>query len=138
MGSGIHQTTKTLCLSKPHDSWSIDWNGTPASMLSTTVQSPGEDAPDLYQWLEEVLGKKPLAWVKERNFESVGELAQSTEFRLLEHRILDILDSDARIPAIQKIGPYYYNFWRDARNRRGLWRRTTWTNTARPGPTGKS
>ena len=36
-----------------------------------------------------------------------------------------ILDSDARIPAIQKIGPYYYNFWRDAKNPRGLWRRTT-------------
>ena len=26
---------------------------------------------------------------------------------------------------IEKIGPYYYNFWRDAKNPRGLWRRTT-------------
>ena len=48
-----------------------------------------------------------------------------TEFRTLEHRILEILDSEARIPAIRKIGPYYYNFWRDAKNPRGLWRRTT-------------
>ena len=47
------------------------------------------------------------------------------QFQALERRILEILDSDARIPAIQKIGPYYYNFWRDAKNPRGLWRRTT-------------
>ena len=40
-------------------------------------------------------------------------------------RILEILDSDARIPTIQKVGRYYYNFWRDAKNPRGLWRRTT-------------
>ena len=94
-------------------------------MLSTTVQTPGEDASDPYQWLEDVLGEKPLAWAQERNAESVGELARSTEFRTLERRILEILDSEARIPAIRKIGPYYYNFWRDAVNPRGLWRRTT-------------
>jgi prolyl oligopeptidase len=99
--------------------------GTLALMLSTTVQTPGEDANDPYQWLEEVLGEKPLAWAKERNAESIGAVARSTEFHTLEHRILEILNSDARIPAIQKIGPYYYNFWRDARNPRGLWRRTT-------------
>ena len=30
-----------------------------------------------------------------------------------------------RIPDIQKVGPFYYNFWKDAKNPRGLWRRTT-------------
>ena len=99
--------------------------GTLALMLSTTVQTPGEEPDDPYQWLEEVLGEKPLAWVKERNAESMGELTRSEQFRALDHRILEILDSDARIPAIQKIGPYYYNFWRDRKNPRGLWRRTT-------------
>ena len=49
-------------------------------------------------------------------------------------RILEILDSDARIPAIHKIGPYYYNFWRDARNPRGLWRRTTLDEYRKPKP----
>src|SRR5205823_4549989 len=36
-----------------------------------------------------------------------------------------ILDSDAKIPYINKAGPFYYNFWRDAKHVRGLWRRTT-------------
>ena len=60
-----------------------------------------------------------MAWVKERNAESTGELTQSDRFRALEQRLLEILDSDARIPAIQKEGRYYYNFWRDAKNPRG-------------------
>jgi prolyl oligopeptidase len=47
------------------------------------------------------------------------------QFHALDHRFLEILDSDARIPAIEKIGPYYYNLWRDRKNPRGLWRRTT-------------
>ena len=93
--------------------------------MSTTVQTPGGELDDPYQWLEEVLGEKPLAWVKERNAESVQELTRSEQFRALDHRILEILDSEARIPDIQKSGPYYYNFWRDAGNPRGLWRRTT-------------
>ncbi len=99
--------------------------GTLALMLSTTFQAPGGEPDDPYRWLEEVMGEKPLAWVKERNAESVGELTRSEQFRALDHRILEILDSDARIPAIQKIGRSYYNFWRDAKNPRGLWRRTT-------------
>jgi prolyl oligopeptidase len=99
--------------------------GTLALMLSTTLQTPGGEADDPHLWLEEVLGDKPLAWVKERNSKSESELARPAEFRSLEHRILEILDSDARIPGIRKIGPHYYNFWRDAKNPRGLWRRTT-------------
>ena len=66
-----------------------------------------------------------MAWVKERNAESTGELTRPERFRALEGRIREILDSDARIPMIQKEGRYYYNFWRDAKNPRGLWRRTT-------------
>ena len=54
--------------------------GTLALMLSTTLQTPGGEPDDPYQWLEEVLGEKPLAWVKERNAESIGELTGSEQF----------------------------------------------------------
>ena len=96
-----------------------------ASLLGVATMNGADDPDDRYQWLEEVLGDKPMAWVKERNAESTGELAGSERFRALEGRIREILDSDARIPTIQKEGRYYYNFWRDAKNPRGLWRRTT-------------
>ena len=38
---------------------------------------------------------------------------------------LEVLDTDARIPYVRRRGEYLYNFWRDAANPRGLWRRTT-------------
>ena len=38
---------------------------------------------------------------------------------------LEVLDTDSRIPYVRRRGEYLYNFWRDAGNPRGLWRRTT-------------
>ena len=76
-------------------------------------------------WLEDVTGDRALAWVRERNAESTAELTKSEAFRSLEARLLAILDSNAKIPFVSKIGPYYYNFWKDAQHKRGLWRRTT-------------
>jgi prolyl oligopeptidase len=94
-----------------------------AAMLGTVAVDDGGDDP--YRWLEEVLGEKPMAWVKERNAESTRELTHAAQFQALQGRIREILDSKARIPTIEKEGDYYYNFWRDAKNPRGLWRRTT-------------
>jgi prolyl oligopeptidase len=91
-------------------------------MQTTTAAEPPAD-PHL--WLEDVNGEKQLEWARARNAESVKELAESEEFKRLETRIRSILDSKDRIPMISKIGDRFYNFWRDAKNPKGLWRRTT-------------
>src|SRR5262245_6917975 len=91
--------------------------------LTMAVRADDTDDPNL--WLEEVTGEKPLEWVKARNAESTAALTKSDSFRNLNERLLKILDSDARIPFVSKAGDFYYNFWRDAKNKRGLWRRTT-------------
>ena len=39
--------------------------------------------------------------------------------------VLEVLDSDAKIPLVGRAGDLLYNFWRDAEHERGLWRRTT-------------
>ncbi len=83
---------------------------------------PGDDA---YAWLEDVAGDKSLAWVKARNAEAEAQLAHSPRFKQMEASIREVLDSDAKIPGVQKIGDYYYNFWKDRQHERGLWRRTT-------------
>jgi prolyl oligopeptidase len=80
---------------------------------------------DPYQWLEEVEGKAPLDWVRAQNLRTDTALASTDEFKALEAGIRQVLDSDAKIPGVQKIGDYYYNFWKDKTHQRGLWRRTT-------------
>ncbi|MDO5505040.1 MAG: prolyl oligopeptidase family serine peptidase [Pseudoxanthomonas suwonensis] len=80
---------------------------------------------DPYQWLEDVEGERALDWVRQRNAKAEAELAATPEFKRLEAELLEIYDSDARIPGVSKMGDYYYNFWRDKNNERGLWRRTT-------------
>jgi prolyl oligopeptidase len=91
-----------------------------------SAQAPAPAATDDPNiWLEDVTAEKALSWVKDRNAESTGELTELDGFKDLEARLLSILDSDDRIPYVGKMGPYYYNFWRDAAHKRGLWRRTT-------------
>ncbi|HEV8692844.1 MAG TPA: prolyl oligopeptidase family serine peptidase [Lysobacter sp.] len=84
-----------------------------------------KDAADPFAWLEEVEGKQPLDWVRAQNSKTEAALAAQPEFKQLEGDIRAILDSTAKIPGVEKIGAYYYNFWKDAQHQRGLWRRTT-------------
>jgi prolyl oligopeptidase len=98
-----------------------------------TATSAAEPA-DPHLWLEEVAGEKPLAWVRERNARCMAALAGMDGFGKLEPRILSILDSKEKIPFVTKIGDRYYNFWRDANNPKGAWRRTTLEEYRRPEP----
>ncbi len=84
-----------------------------------------DEGQDKYAWLEDVTGDKPLAWVKEQNAKAEARLAQSPQFKEMEAGIRAVLDSDAKIPGVEKIGDYYYNFWKDKQHERGVWRRTT-------------
>jgi prolyl oligopeptidase len=100
--------------------------------LAVTVAAvEGEDP---HRWLEEVTGKEALAWVKKRNDESTAALTGGAPFKQMSERILKILDSSEKIPSIYKAGELYYSFWQDARNPRGLWRRTTLEEYRKPSP----
>ncbi len=89
---------------------------------------------DPHQWLEGVEDPKALEWVRAQNAKAETELASTAEFRQLEADLLAIYDSDARIPGVSKQGEWYYNFWRDKQNPRGLWRRTTLDEYRKPEP----
>jgi prolyl oligopeptidase len=64
----------------------------------------------------------------------VRALAESNAFKKLEARLLAILDSKDRIPMVSQIGDRLYNFWRDAQNPKGVWRRTTLDEYRKPEP----
>nr|WP_245593973.1 prolyl oligopeptidase family serine peptidase [Arenimonas metalli] len=94
----------------------------PAAGQNPTMQTTPDD-PHL--WLEDVEGKEALDWVRARNAVSEKQLAGDPGFDALRTSLLEVLDSDARIPYVGKMGDFYYNFWRDKQNPQGVWRRTT-------------
>ncbi|GAB3562898.1 prolyl oligopeptidase family serine peptidase [Spelaeicoccus albus] len=79
---------------------------------------------DEFQWLEDIYGERQLEWVAEQNERTEAMLA-GPMFESMQSDILEVLDGAGRIPMPAKRGDYYYNFWRDEANPRGLWRRTT-------------
>ncbi|MGB5336237.1 MAG: hypothetical protein WBN07_11510, partial [Woeseiaceae bacterium] len=95
----------------------------PWALLFACVIAHAEDDP--YLWLEDVEGEKALAWVEEQNKQSLGYLEALPTFEKFRDRNLEIYDSEERIayPALR--GDYVYNYWRDANNKRGIWRRAT-------------
>lgn len=99
-----------------------------ALMLSALMMAPAGAqtvSEDPYLWLEGVEDAKALDWVRARNAVSEKQLAGDPGFEALRGSLLEILDSNARIPYVSKMGAYYYNFWRDKNNPQGIWRRTT-------------
>ena len=131
----ISGSTATIA---PVTAWSTDEQ--PTALLArpddaaTPTKSIADTPADPWEWLEEVTGEKALEWVKARNEKVTSSLASSDAFRALEARILSILDSKDRIPMPGKIGRHFYNFWRDAKNPKGVWRRTTLEEYRKPQP----
>lgn len=102
-----------------------------------SLPGPGQDTPgtapqgtapvpvDENVWLEDIYGEEQLAWVREQNSRT-EDLLEDAGYAELENSILEVLDSTDRIAMVGKRGDWYYNFWKDSRNPKGLWRRTTW------------
>ena len=95
------------------------------------LDAGAEDRPAFWEkrqgehaYLEDVLGEQAMAWVKTENERTVEKLGDPTA-KPLYGRLLSILESKDKIPHLTKRGDYYYNFWQDAANPRGLLRRTT-------------
>lgn len=79
---------------------------------------------DPHLWLEDIDGVEALTWVRARNETTVTEFSDA-RFEQMRTEALEVLDTDTRIPYVRRRGEFLYNFWRDATNPRGLWRRTT-------------
>src|SRR6185369_11813718 len=92
------------------------------------------ESDDPYLWLEDVSGEKALNWVRQQNAMSQKELEALPDFEATRKRILDILDSKEKIPYVSKHGAWYYNFWRDEKYVRGVWRRTSLTEFRKAQP----
>jgi prolyl oligopeptidase len=93
------------------------------TLASATTGAAASDDPFL--WLEDIRGDRSLAWVKKEHARTTKQFIDNDEFVRTRDSILDVLDSDARIPYVNRMGDHLYNFWRDKAHPRGIWRRTT-------------
>ncbi|WP_434989493.1 prolyl oligopeptidase family serine peptidase [Xanthomonas melonis] len=104
------------------------------AMPGMTAAAATTPPADQYLWLEDITGTKALDWVKQQDARTEKQLADTADFKQLETRIREVMDSDAKIPDVQKIGDSYYNFWQDKQHKRGIWRRTTPAEYRKPSP----
>ena len=112
-------------MTRPRWTWTL---AALAFTLAACTAPPREVAQatpeDPYLWLEEVTGERALAWVRERNAGTEALLAAQPRFQETRERLRSVLQSRDRIAYGSRIGAHIYNFWSDAANPRGLWRRT--------------
>jgi prolyl oligopeptidase len=103
-------------------------------LLQSINEVRAQEDTDPYLWLEEIEGEKALSWVKGRNEDSLAVLKAQPLFEEAYEKTLEILNSDERIAYPYIRGKYIYNFWKDEKYERGIWRRTTLAEYLKPSP----
>jgi prolyl oligopeptidase len=90
---------------------------------------------DKYLWLEDILSKKSMEWVKAENKSMEDAFQDDPNFEKLTNELQEILESKEKIPFIQFIdNGFVYNTWTDETHVQGLVRRTTVDEYKKPQP----
>jgi prolyl oligopeptidase len=93
--------------------------------LPTDLSPAGVRAADDHLALEEVEGAEAMAFVRASNERALAALTGDPRYETFRAEAFEVLSSTARIPSPSFLGDGIGNFWQDAENPKGLWRRTT-------------
>jgi len=96
-----------------------------------TAASAADD--DAYAWLEQIDAPRALDWVRAHNAATSARFMASRDFESSRKRLLEVFDSQVRIPYVERMGDHLYNFWAEGTGA-GVWRRTTLEEYRKPFP----
>src|SRR5580700_6223863 len=106
------------------------WSQTMSVDDRPTIAAPDDDP---YLWLEEVEGARALDFVEQQSrltLQKFGDAAFTSD----RDALAAIYDRPDNIPYVTRRGGLLYNIWKDAKNPRGIWRRTTLEAFRGPNP----
>lgn len=99
-----------------------------ASVLCSGVvgHSAGQaEEADPYLWLEEWSSPRVTSWIEAENAKTLAALESDRRYKQFYRQALEIAEAKDRIPTPSFLAGSVFNFWQDAHQVRGLWRRTT-------------
>ena len=127
----LAQTSTAAAKDKPV---CYDCSGPDGAALTTQLPPPhfphdltpaGVAAADDHLALEQVDGTEAMAFVAEENRKSLAVLTGDPRYETFRAEAEAILTATDRIPTPSFLGDGVGNFWQDATNPKGVWRRTT-------------
>ncbi|MFN6982518.1 MAG: prolyl oligopeptidase family serine peptidase [Brevundimonas sp.] len=98
---------------------------TPPPHLPRDLTPAGVAAADDHLALEQVDGAQAMAFVAEENRKSLAVLTGDPRYEIFRAEAEAILTATDRIPTPSFLGDGIGNFWQDAANPKGVWRRTS-------------
>ncbi|MDP3801509.1 prolyl oligopeptidase family protein [Brevundimonas sp.] len=97
----------------------------PPPHMPSDLTPAGVRAADDHLALEEVSGAEAMAFVAGENQRSLAALTGDRRYEPFRQQAEAILTATDRIPSPSFLGEGIGNFWQDAANPKGVWRRTT-------------
>jgi prolyl oligopeptidase len=90
--------------------------------MKPTPESPDDDP---FLWLEQIDGSVACGWVEAENVLTLARFG-GAGFARDRDTLAALWDRDDKMPLVRRRSGDVYNFWVDAKNKRGLWRRASW------------
>ncbi len=97
----------------------------PSPFMPADLTPAGVRAADDHLALEEVNGTEAMAFVAASNQRALAALTGDRRYETFRRQAEAILTATDRIPGPGFLGDGIGNFWQDAANPKGIWRRTT-------------
>ncbi|MCC4293934.1 prolyl oligopeptidase family serine peptidase [Brevundimonas aurantiaca] len=103
----------------------VSTNDAPPPHFPRDLTPAGVAAADDHLALEQVDGAEAMAFVAEENRKSLAVLTGDPRYETFRAEAQAILTATDRIPGPSFLGDGIGNFWQDAANPKGVWRRTS-------------